>query len=903
MAFYEATDGDGWENTTGWLTDAPLDEWHGVTTDRTGRVTELTLTLNGLTGMLPREIGYLTELTVLDLSINHELTGDLPTELGNLTNLELLNLTATLMTGELPRELGNLTNLKTLNIDGQLSGPLPRELGNLTSLVELEISFNKLSGELPRELGNLTNLQRLHLAANRLSGELPPELGRLKNLRGLFLSRNQFTGEIPPELGNLSELTWLGLENNDLHGEIPPTLGGLTSLTVLDLRFNRLSGDFPNELKGLESLEYMGLLGNEGLTGCLPEEMKDVDPIFSDEIGVYLCSHLGPVHPGDREALTALYNATDGPNWSNSNRWLSDDVSLAGWHGITTDDSGRVTVVDLGSNKLAGALPSELGELTELMRLILGANSLEGEIPRALGNLTGLEEISLRWNQLTGEIPAELGNLTDLQGLFLYGNQLSGEIPAELGNLSRLRSLELDDNQLSGAIPRELENIPGLGRLYLNENSLTGCIPFALNDIREHDLADLGLPFCAQSATSAPPSAASTSTPPNPYADQVFRTLQQLTEEFSPRESASEQELEAAHHLVDRLTDLGYETSLQEFSVTLKRARVELASRSKDTPESPRGRALIDSPHETATGRLVYVGRAYEEDIPAEGLDGRIALVARGEITFEEKVNRVAQAGAVGAIIFNNRKSEFYDWYAVSPRIPVVAISQADGRILHDLVERDDLEATVSVGMEDLSSQNVIALVPSDRNTDRTVVIGAHYDTVVSTQGASDNGSGVSAVLAMAGHIRGHSYPFDVRVVLFGAEEDGLHGSNHYVDNMGPDEIANTVAMLNFDAIGSGTGLLLMGDDRLALEARRIALRRYGMEMGTFSEDRWAAYGGAGDHAPFRTAGIPVLSLISDETDHINSPADEMQHINPELLGRATEIGLLMLEWLGKEGQ
>ena len=780
-------------------------------------------------------------------------------------------------------------------------------------------------------------------------GELPPELGRLKNLRGLFLSRNQFTGEIPPELGNLSELTWLGLENNDLHGEISPTLGGLTSLTVLDLRFNRLSGDFPNELKGLESLEYMDLLGNEGLTGCLPEEMKDVDPIFSDEIGLYLCSHLGSVHPGDREALTALYNATDGPNWSNSNRWLSNDVSLAGWHGITTDDSGRVTVVNLGSNKLAGALPSELGELTELRRFILGANSLEGEIPRALGSLTGLEEISLRWNQLTGGIPAELGNLTDLQGLFLYGNQLSGEIPAELGNLSRLRSLELDDNQLSGpipadlgnlsqlgrlrlghnqltghippelgnlrglaglylarnkltgAIPRELENIPGLGRLYFSENSLTGCIPFSLNDIREHDLADLGLPFCVQSATSAPPSAAGTSTPPNPYADQVFRTLQQLTEEYSPRERASEQELEAAHHLVDRLTDLGYETSLQEFSVTLKRARVELASRSQDTPESTRGRALIDSPHETATGRLVYVGRAYEEDIPAEGLDGRIALVARGEITFEEKVNRVAQAGAVGAIIFNNRKSEFYDWYAVSPRIPVVAISQANGRILHDLVERDDLEATVSVGMEDPSSQNVIALVPSDRNTDRTVFIGAHYDTVVSTQGASDNGSGVSAVLAMAGHIRGHSYPFDVRVVLFGAEEDGLHGSNHYVDNMGSDEIANTVAMLNFDAIGSGTGLLLMGDDRLALEARRIALRRYGMEMGTFSEDRWAAYGGAGDHAPFRTAGIPVLSLISDETDHINSPADEMQHINPELLGRATEIGLLMIEWLGEE--
>ena len=259
-------------------------------------------------------------------------------------------------------------------------------------------------------------------------------------------------------------------------------------------------------------------------------------------------------------------------------------------------------------------------------------------------------------------------------------------------------------------------------------------------------------------ATHTPLSVVSAPTPSIALADQVFRILQQLTEEYSPRERASEQELEAAHHLLGRLSDLGYETSLQEFSVTLKRARVKLESTSQAIPEAPRGRALIDSPHETATGQLTYVGRAYEEDIPDEGLDGRIALIARGDITFEEKINRVAQAGAVGAIILNNRKSKFYDWYAVNPRIPVVAISQADGRVLQDLVERGDLEATVSVGMEELPSQNVIADVPSASSTDRTVIIGAHYDTVVSTQGASDNGSGVSAVLVMADHISSTLY-------------------------------------------------------------------------------------------------------------------------------------------------
>ena len=393
---------------------------------------------------------------------------------------------------------------------------------------------------------------------------------------------------------------------------------------------------------------------------------------------------------------------------------------------------------------------------------------------------------------------------------------------------------------------------------------------------------------------------------PPTLADRVFRTLQQLTEDYSPRETASEQELEAAHHLSGQLSDMGYATSLQEFTVSLRRARVELASTSQDLPEAPRALPFSGSPHRAATGQLTYVGRAYEGDIPDGGLDERIALIERGGISFGAKVNRVAQAGAAGVIIFNNSKSKFFGWYAGNPSIPVIAVSQADGRVLRDLAEQGDVEVTVSVGIEDLQSRNVIAEIPSATTTDQTVVIGAHYDTVISTQGASDNGSGVAAVLAMAEQIEGHNYPFDVKVILFGAEEEGLFGSNHYVDTLSADEISNMTAMLNLDAVGSGTSLMLMGNDNLAnealaVEARRFALERYDMTMETFNEDRWAYYGGASDHAAFRKAGIPVLAVISDKTDHVNSPADEMHLINPELLGRATEIGLHMLEWLGEQ--
>ena len=396
------------------------------------------------------------------------------------------------------------------------------------------------------------------------------------------------------------------------------------------------------------------------------------------------------------------------------------------------------------------------------------------------------------------------------------------------------------------------------------------------------------------------PTATPRPAPPSVLADEVFETLQELTEEYSPRESATDEELEAAQHLQGRLSELGYETSIQEFGVTLPNAMVELVLPTGDAPESPRSVPIMPSVHGIATGLLTYVERAFEDDIPSEGLDGKIALIERGDITFEEKVKRVADAGAVGAIVFNNQEGLFFGRFANQPSIPAIAISQADGRELRDLVEQDDLGATVSVGDETSPSRNVIADMRTSTGSDRTVIVGAHYDTVPNSQGASDNGSGIASVLTIAEHVADRDYPFNVRIILFGAEEIGLFGSRHYVENMSQEEVDNTIAMLNFDAFGSGRTLQIAGDIQLTAEATRIG-SKLGINLGVFPENPRGGLGGASDHGPFRQAGIPVFWLVSDDLSRINSPADEIQHINPELLGRAAEIGILMVEWLGEE--
>ena len=136
-ALYNTTNGSSWREDTNWVSSRPLGEWYGVSTDADGRVTELDLRDNQLSGSIPSELGNLANLGVLWLDDN-ELSGSIPSELGNLDNLRTLSLSNNELSGPIPSELGNLANLVTLWLDGnQLSGPIPSELGNFDNLQAL----------------------------------------------------------------------------------------------------------------------------------------------------------------------------------------------------------------------------------------------------------------------------------------------------------------------------------------------------------------------------------------------------------------------------------------------------------------------------------------------------------------------------------------------------------------------------------------------------------------------------------------------------------------------------------------------------------------------------------------------------------------------------------------------
>ena len=239
VALYKSTFGRSWTNDSNWFVTGPC-QWFGVLCAG-GRVVEVILEGNNLTGTIPTQVGNLKAMR--ELNLQHNLIGGIiPPSLGGVPALQILDLTRNNIGGPIP------------------VFPLP------SSLVELDLAENNLTGEIPAALGNETTLVSLDVEENPLGGEIPLELGSLPNLQILDLDSAGLTGEIPTQLGNLTNLRELGLTNNALTGNIPPFAN--PQLIELDLSNNQLTGPVPTSIEGLPlplQLGSLKLCGNNGV--------------------------------------------------------------------------------------------------------------------------------------------------------------------------------------------------------------------------------------------------------------------------------------------------------------------------------------------------------------------------------------------------------------------------------------------------------------------------------------------------------------------------------------------------------------------------------------------------------------------------------------------------------------
>uniref|UniRef100_M1CMS0 non-specific serine/threonine protein kinase n=1 Tax=Solanum tuberosum TaxID=4113 RepID=M1CMS0_SOLTU len=138
--------------------------------------------------------------------------------------------------------------------------------------------------------------------------------------------------------------------------------------------------------------------------------------------------------------------------------WDPTLVNPCTWFHVTCNNDNSVIRVDLGNAALSGLLVPQLGLLKNLQYLhILSQTGFQVLIvTHALLKMQlygSSQRQELYSNNISGLIPSDLGNLTNLVSLDLYLNNFVGPIPDSLGKLSKLRFLDLSNNRLSGVVP------------------------------------------------------------------------------------------------------------------------------------------------------------------------------------------------------------------------------------------------------------------------------------------------------------------------------------------------------------------------------------------------------------------------------------------------------------------
>ena len=403
------------------------------------------------------------------------------------------------------------------------------------------------------------------------------------------------------------------------------------------------------------------------------------------------------------------------------------------------------------------------------------------------------------------------------------------------------------------------------------------------------------------------------------FLDRVWETAVMLAGELSPRASATQQEHEAAVFLADLFEGLGYEAHLQEFDAPSTSmyyvTGLSLLTPGIIPPYEVKYTYLDDqyntvfftlpldpasrTPGQTGSavaGLLVHASKGTQEELDGLDLDGKIALMERGGLPLGAKVSLAAEAGAAAAVVFNDAAGDAYFWERIARDMPIpaVGITRNQGLALVEALSTgENIAAQVTRSYFDVwPSRNVIAELNNDIDGDRVLIMGAHFDTTPGSAGANDNGSGLAVVSVLAEELADDEMPFDLRLVLFGAEETGLNGSFHYVRELGPRDRARIMAMINIDSVGTGN-LTVLGSERLS----RIALESAKASDIEIVVEEYAETH-ASDHLPFLYGGIDAVSLSADDQIYINSPEDTLQRVRAELLAEAVAIVLGMVNRL-----
>lgn len=364
-----------------------------------------------------------------------------------------------------------------------------------------------------------------------------------------------------------------------------------------------------------------------------------------------------------------------------------------------------------------------------------------------------------------------------------------------------------------------------------------------------------------------------------------LEAFQAIADEHGSRAAGTPGYEASAEYVESTLQAAGYETERQYFPFYIQETLAESLS---EVSPNPRDIETIimsystSTPEGGVTAELVQPATVTGCDAAAwDGVDatGKIALISRGACSFAAKSLAAAGAGAVGAIVYNNGPGDLNGTLGgPNPDFaPTTGITQEAGQAL--VAEMGEGPVVVNLELinviEESETFNVLAETAGGRD-DNVVMLGAHLDSVDEGAGINDNGSGSAGILETAVQLADvNKLNNKVRFAWWGAEESGLLGSWHYIEDLyanDPEALDDIATYLNFDMIGSPNYIIGVYDADESTYEAPVTVPEGSAEAEQVLTDHFDSTGqpwvdtefsGRSDYQPFIAVGIPSSGLFT----------------------------------------
>ena len=287
-------------------------------------------------------------------------------------------------------------------------------------------------------------------------------------------------------------------------------------------------------------------------------------------------------------------------------------------------------------------------------------------------------------------------------------------------------------------------------------------------------------------------------------------------------------------------------------------------------------RASLFCPSINTKASLVNVGYGMDHEVHQvrDDLKGAVALISSGYEPFSipesltVRLERLVSLGVVAVItpcgIAGRHTAHGHagDWRDESPNtvpLPLIHTSREDGALLSRRAD-SGVKVAVSVVAKTFSrkSCNVVGDLLGDRWPNEWLILGAHHDTTLDSPGANDNASGATVVLETVRLLTNLQREFgiapgcSIRFVTFGSEEQGLQGSNAYVNrHYGKDPKPRLMINLDELAAGSMKGVALQFPQLRQMIQNTLDAMGEGLRCNVLAQ-----MDASGDMFPFARRGI-----------------------------------------------